>query len=198
MKSLIRVLVFSLVVVALAACSNEEKNKTVVRSSLEVMKYDKNQLVNDADVIIEGVVISQEVQEDFEGFPSTDTFIKVSKVYKGNPSDTVEIRVKGGETDKMLYIPEEELLPSFKLDEKVIVFLTSNKGSRPDKDDFGYYVVGEYQGKFSGEDSEKRLMNETFTFNPQDFEQELQKIEEENKINKLEKNFYDEGEEADI
>ncbi|WP_157335089.1 hypothetical protein [Paenibacillus lutrae] len=52
----------------------------MLTSTLDIASYEKNELVLDADVIAEGKVISKEVQKDFEGFPATDTKIKMTKV----------------------------------------------------------------------------------------------------------------------
>jgi len=193
---------------SLVACSTNEKKsidekkteKTVVYLDGELVSFDKNQLVNNADVIISGTVVSQEVQEDFKGLPVTDTFIKVEEIYKGEPGDTVEVRVDGGETDEMISIPDENLIPTFQIGEKVILFLTSNKGNRPDKSDFGYYVLGQYQGKFSLNDAVKIgvLKNDSNSFSFDNFKEEIKSIEEQNRKNKLPKIYLPEGQESDI
>ncbi|MFB4326360.1 hypothetical protein RB298_28945, partial [Priestia sp. BR_2] len=121
---------------------NTELKKTISLESIKGTMFRKKtgpQLVNEADVVISGTVISQEVQSDFEGFPVTDTIVKVNNVYKGDPGQTVEIRVNGGETAEMIYILDEEAAPAFHVGEEVLVFLTGNKGLRPDKNDFGYF-----------------------------------------------------------
>ncbi|OPG97222.1 hypothetical protein B2I21_15180 [Chryseobacterium mucoviscidosis] len=63
---------------------SNNNGKVIIHSDAEVVQYDKNQLVNEADVIVSGTVVSQEVKKDFEGFPVTDTTIRVQIVYKGN------------------------------------------------------------------------------------------------------------------
>ncbi len=192
MATILLIMVFSF----LSACGTNNNEKIIVESDIEVVYFDKNQLVNHADAIIEGQVISQEVQKDFRGFPVTDTLIRVTKILKGNPDKEVEIRVEGGETDDMIYEPEENLLPTFEIGEIVTVFLTSNKGNRPDKDDFGYYVVGQAQGKFV--ESNGMLKNQDHEFITNNFEAELLTIEQSNRINNLEKFYLEEGEESDI
>lgn len=45
----------------------------------------------------------------------------------------------------MKYIPDEEEV-TFQPGEKVVLFLTDDKGDRPDKNDFGYFVVVSFKG----------------------------------------------------
>ncbi|QGQ94320.1 DUF4829 domain-containing protein [Paenibacillus psychroresistens] len=176
---------------SLAACgvkSNDElgvNNKTIVNSEIELASYDKAQIVNEATVIMEGEVISKEVKEDFEKFPATDFTIKVTKVYKGEPGKEVIVRTQGGETEKMIYNPESDKVVTFKIGEKVVVFLTDEKGTRPDRDDFGYFVVGQYQGKFMEQNG--KIKNEKYEFNSSAFESELKEMETGNEdlFNKL-------------
>lgn len=180
---------------------SNEAFKVVVHSDAEVIQYDKNQLVNEADVIISGTVISQEVQSDFEGFPVTDTIVKVNNVYKGDPGKTVEIRVNGGETAEMIYILDEEAAPAFHVGEEVMVFLTGNKGVRPDKDDFGYYLVGQAQGKFNiGAYAQSFIENNTDThsFDLNNIQNEIDRIETYNKDHNIPRIFLPEGEESNI
>jgi hypothetical protein len=168
-----------LTVSVLTACGSE---KTIVGSDATIAPYDKNQLVNDAIVIVSGEVISSEVQTDFKGFPVTDYKIKVNNVFKGNPAADVEVRTYGGETAEMKYIPDEEMV-TFQTGEKVVVFLTDEKGNRPDKNDFGYFVVGQFQGKLKVENG--KLKNEKFIFDTVNFTQELKNIEDQNKAKGL-------------
>ncbi|MDF9843760.1 MULTISPECIES: hypothetical protein [unclassified Paenibacillus] len=128
-------------------------DKAVVYSEVQLVHFNKEELINAADTIIKGTVLSQEVQKSFEGFPATDTIIQVQTVYKGEPGETVEIRTEGGETEDMILITDEAITPSFEMNEEVIVFLSADKGSRPDENDFGYYVIGQAQGVFSLKDS---------------------------------------------
>jgi hypothetical protein len=158
--------------------------KTIIQQDVNLVLYDKNQLVNDATAIVSGEVVSSEVQDDFEGFPATDYIIKVDKIFKGNPGAEVEIRTSGGENAKMKYILSEET-GTFQPGEKVVLFLTDDKGTRPDKNDFGYYVLGGFQGKFKEENG--KLQNEKFTFDVATFAQELNQIEKSNKAKGLKK-----------
>ncbi|MNJ47421.1 hypothetical protein D3C77_425790 [compost metagenome] len=187
----------ALSLISITACSpntNVEataKTKTVVQCDCELVKFDKNQLVHEADVIVYGTVIAQEVQKDFGGLPATDTTLKVHSVYKGEPDDTVEIRVRGGEIDDMIYTIDEYMTPTFKIGEEAVVFLTSNKGTTPDKEDFGYYVVGQSQGKFNTEatDPQGLIYNQigTHSFDFNNIQQEIDEIEEYNKVNNLQR-----------
>ncbi|CAM4394802.1 hypothetical protein [Paenibacillus typhae] len=150
--------------------------KTVVYSEVQFIHLDKNQLVNEADAIVKGRVLSQEVQKNFEGFPVTDTTIQVQTVFKGEAGETVEVRVDGGETDDMILVLDEDYIPKFEMDEEVIVFLSADKGDRPDKNDFGYYVVGQSQGNFSLKDN---LQNDSIENNAKTLEFDLNNFQEE-------------------
>ncbi|MEK3685101.1 matrixin family metalloprotease [Paenibacillus sp. FSL R10-2736] len=178
------------------------KGKIIIHSEPEVIQYDKNQLVNEADVIVSGKVISQEVVKDFEGFPVTDTLIRVQTVFKGEPGETVEIRVNGGETDDILYTLDESAAPTFKVGEEAVVFLSSNKGLRPDKDDFGYYLVGQAQGKFilGGIQPKDIIENNTDTqsFDFNNFQNEINNLEQYNNEYEIPRSYLPEGEESKI
>lgn len=158
--------------------------KTIVKPTVSLVSLDKNQLVNDATAIISGEVIFSEVQDDLDGFPATDYVIEVDKVFKGNPDAEVEVRTEGGENDKMVYIPDEGMA-TFQIGEKVVLFLTDDKGTRSDKDDFGYFVLGGFQGKLKEENG--KLKNEKFTFDTATFARELDQIEQDNKAKGLKK-----------
>jgi len=158
--------------------------KIVVKSEASLVAYDKNQLVNEASAIVSGNVVSSEAQDDFRGFPATDYIIKVDKVFKGNPAAEVEVRTEGGENAEMIYASDEGEA-TFQIGEKVVLFLTDEKGDRPDKDDFGYYVLGGYQGKFIEENG--KLKNKKHAFDVATFEQELGQIEKDNKAKGLKK-----------
>ncbi|MFB5269607.1 matrixin family metalloprotease [Paenibacillus enshidis] len=180
---------------------SDDTYKVVIHSDAEVVQYEKNQLVNEADVIVSGTVISQEVQKDFEGFPVTDTTIRVHTVYKGEPGETVEIRVNGGETDDMVYTLDEAAAPTLNIGEEVIVFLSANKGLRPDKDDFGYYLVGQAQGKFNISAQPQGLVEnstDTHSFDFNNIQNEIDQIEKYNKENNIPRKFLPEGEESNI
>lgn len=161
-----------------------DSGKTIVGSEVCLVSYDKNQLVNEATAIVSGKVISKESQTDFEGFPATDYIIKVSKIYRGNPGAEVEVRTAGGENENMIYEPDEDLV-KFKVGEIITLFLTDDKGTRPDKNDFGYYVLGGYQGKFK--DVDGVLKSNKFEFDVANFAKELKNIEKENKEKGLKK-----------
>jgi len=165
--------------------------KTIVRSEASLVDIvDKNKLVNDATAIVAGEVIASEVQDDLRGFPVTDFIIKVDEVFKGHPGAEIEVRTEGGENAKMKYIPDEEFV-TFQLGEQVVLFLTDEKGDRPDRNDFGYFVLGGYQGKFIEENG--KLKSKKFTFDVATFEQELQQIEMDNKAKGLKSRKADPG-----
>ncbi len=158
--------------------------KRIIQAEAIIVPVDKNQLVNHATAIVSGEVVSSEVQNDFQGFPVTDYTIKVDKVFKGNPAAEVEVRTSGGENAEIKYIPDEEMA-TFQLGEKVVLFLTDDKGTRPDKNDFGYFVVGQFQGKFKDENG--KLKNIKFTFDVATFAREINQIKENNTANGLKK-----------
>lgn len=199
MKKII-LFISGVLVLSLVACTtpkNETTTKTIVTANSEMISLDKNQLVNNADAVIEGIVVSQEAQEDFKGFPVTDFFIMVEKVYLGNPDETVEVRIDSGESDSMILLPEEGFTPTFTKGERVVLFLSSNKGKRPDKEDFDYYVLRAAQGKFTvSEDGV--LKNNTHSFTYDSFADEIKSLEAENLKNNLPKLFLPEGEESGI
>lgn len=159
-------------------------NKTTVTSEALIVSVDKNQLVNEATAIVSGKVISSEVQNDFAGFPVTDYRIKVNKIFKGTPAAEFEVRAYEGENEKVKYVPDEEMV-TFQVGEEVVLFLTDEKGTREDKNDFDYFVVGQSQGKFKKEKGQ--IKNEKFSFDETTFEQDLEKIEKENKAKGLKK-----------
>lgn len=188
MKKVFTLLIVGILTVGiLSACGSE---KTIVGSDASIAPYDKNQLVSDAIAIVSGEVVSSEVQNDFKGFPVTDYKIKVNKVFKGNPAAEVEVRTYGGENAEMKYIPDEEMV-TFQTGEKVVVFLTDEKGNRPDKNDFGYFVVGQFQGKLKMENG--KLKNKKFIFDTVTFPQELKQIEDQNKAKGLKPTNAQEG-----
>ena len=157
--------------------------KKIVRSDASFVSLSKNELVNLATVIVSGEVVSSEVQDDLVGLPATDYIIRVDKVFRGNPGAEVEVRTDGGENAKMIYDPGEGYV-TFQIGEKVVLFLTDDKGDRTDKDDFGYSVLG-VQGKFKEEDG--KLKSRDYTFDVATFEQELDQIEKDNKAKGLKK-----------
>lgn len=181
--------------------SSEQHDQVIVRSEPILIQYDKNELVNESDAIVSGIVLSQEVQKDFEGFPATDTLIQVQTVYKGKPAETVEIRADGGEMEDIIHIVDVPTPLSFTIGEEVIVFLSHNKGSRTDKEDFGYYVVGQAQGKFNIDPpSEASIQNDTGThrFDFQNFQHEIDQIEAYNEKHHIPRLTLPEGQESQI
>lgn len=175
--------------------NSDQHSKTVLHAQELLPFFEKNQLVNDSDVIIFGTVLSQEVQKDFKGHPATDTFIQVETVYKGEPAETVEVRASGGETDDMIYVVNEGPL-TFDIGEEVVVFLSHNKGSLPDKDYFGYYVVGLTQGKFSVDTQSNGIIENgtgTYSFNFNNLQNEIDDLEEYNKTHDVSRVILPEG-----
>jgi hypothetical protein len=150
-------------------------SKREVHSEADVLSYDKAQLVQDATLIVSREVVGFEVQDDADGFPATDYLIKVDHAYKGDAPETVEVRTAGGENERMRYFPNQDQV-TFHQGEQVVVFLTDQKGDRKDRFDFGYFVVGQAQGKFVEENG--KLRNAKLTFDSLTFEKELHSLEE--------------------
>lgn len=186
---------------------NAKTDKTIIQSDRLMAKMEKNQLVNESHLIVAGTVLSQEVTKDFTGFPVTDTQIQVEHVYKGKAASTVEVRVAGGETEDMIYEVSEDAGPTFEIGERVVVFLSDNKGKIPDPDSFGYFVVGQGQGKFRieqgtaiEEGSEKNIENSagTRTFDFGNLQQEIEQLEQYNRTHNVPRLMLPQGEESGI
>ncbi|REK74825.1 hypothetical protein [Paenibacillus paeoniae] len=195
------ILIILIMLIAVACGIDKNKNvidknknvidKNVVSTDVSILKRDKHSLVEIADVIIRGTVTSQEVQTDYMGFPATDTFIQVTQVYKGKPEVQVEVRTIGGETNDTILSIDSHSIPSFKMGEDVIVFLTSQKGTRPDRDDFGYYVVGQAQGKFSinNNKSIESESNNEYGFKLNKINKQIKEIMKENEKNPPQRDY---------
>ncbi|WP_134703072.1 hypothetical protein [Ammoniphilus sp. YIM 78166] len=61
--------------------------------------------------------------------------------------------------------------------------MTDEKGNRPDKDDFGYFVVGQFQGKLKEENG--KLKNNKLIIDTATFTHELIQINDQNKAKGL-------------
>lgn len=199
---------FACLILMLAACSTEapkeassdRKPKTVVQSEGSRVQMDKNEMVNEADVIVLGSAVSQSVQKDFTGFPVTDTVIQVETVYKGTAADTLEVRAAGGETEDMIDVVSENAAVSFTIGESVVLFLSQNGGSRPNEDAF-YYVVGQAQGIFDAEASPEGIIEDstgTHTFDFDTLQHEINELEIYNDKHQVPRLMLPEGQESDI
>lgn len=164
--------------ISLSLINNNKK----ITSDVTLVSYNKNQLVNDATTIVSGTVISSEVQNDFQNLPATDYKIKVNEVFKGDPDKEIEVRTAGGKNEDMNFVPDEEMV-SFIIGEEVILFLTNDLGDRPDRNDFQYFVVGQTQGKFDLVNG--KIENSKFSFDKNNFMNELKNIENKNKLNNI-------------
>ncbi|MCT4618798.1 MAG: hypothetical protein N4A62_05365 [Marinisporobacter sp.] len=171
--------------------TKQKPSKKIVVQHGFLAHFSKNDLVNNATAIISGTVISSEVQNDFLGLPATDFKIKVNKVFRGEVNDEIEVRTVGGETDDTIHIADKQAV-TFEIGEDVTLFLIDEKGVRPDKDDFDYFVLGQHQGKFKKK--EGKIKSKRDTFSEKDFLKELGKIEKENAKNKLPKLYVKPGE----
>ncbi|MCM3781959.1 hypothetical protein M3231_03140 [Neobacillus mesonae] len=101
----------------------------------------------------------------------------------------------------MIYVVNEEDSLTFDIGEEVVVFLINNKGSRPDKDDFGYYVVGLAQGKFSVDTQSNGIIENssgTYSLNFNNLQSEIDNLEEYNKIHDVPRVVLPEGQESGI
>ncbi|WP_172237883.1 hypothetical protein [Saccharibacillus endophyticus] len=181
--------------------TKESSEKEIAQASSWMTKMEKNQLVRDSDVIIHGTVLSQETENDFTGLPATDTFVQVLTVYKGDPGNVVEVRTAGGETDDKILIVDEKVTPMFTIGEEVVLFLSANKGSRLDKEDFDYGVMGLSDGKFTVEpDSDGIIASQwgSHRFNFDDLQHEIDELERYNELHHVPSMLLSEGEESDI
>ncbi len=172
--------------------------KTVVHAESLRAEMEKNELVNESDIIVSGTVLSQTVESDFSGFPATDTLIEVEHRYKGNSADEIEVRSAGGETDDMIYVVEDTA--EFIIGEKVILFLSRNGGSRPNEESF-YYTVGQAGGKFSVDSSGQGMTRNNqsdFQFDLDNLQAEIDELEHYNQTHNVPRLLLPEGEESDI
>ncbi|MEJ8302727.1 hypothetical protein [Saccharibacillus sacchari] len=181
--------------------TTEHTGKAIVQATSFMIEMEKNQLVRDSDTIIHGIVLSQETENDFTGLPATDTFVQVLTVYKGNPGEIAEVRTEGGETDDKILLVDEKATPMFTVGEEVVLFLSSNKGSRLDKEDFDYGVLGLANGKFTVEpDSDGIIENQwgSHRFDFDHMQHEIDELERYNELHNVPSLFLPEGEESDI
>lgn len=187
MKKIILLFLSGLFIVITSACESNEygfnhsdaAEKTIVKThSMRVVYDNKNELVNNATAIVKGEVIASEVEVDRRGFPVTDYTIKLLEVFKGNPPEEFQVRTEEGVNNEMIHISDDGAV-TFQLGEKVILFLTDEKGKRRDKHDFDYFVVGSMQGKLM--EVNGKFKNDDFIFDTEHFAQEIQQIEEQNK-----------------
>ena len=140
-----------------------------------VIKMDKNRLYAHSTEIVKGKVIGSETKTAFTG-EVTDFEIEIDEVIQGDEArKVVKVRTEGNGNN-----PVKSGLVSFTVGESVTLFLTDDKGNRPDRGDFDYFVVGQAQGKFK-EYNGKLKNNKGAEFSKDTFKDELKQIEKENK-----------------
>lgn len=162
MKKWIFLSTIFLLTAILSACDStpDEPFRRVVQSEYTglILKVDKTELVQLADVIIRGVVIGHRFEYDNDFMPVTDTNIEVLEVFKGNPGEQVVVRTKG--RDPYREVKFDGRLSGYLPGDEVILFLVNRMSNPPDTDESGYYVVGVDQGAFLIETYQsKKVMN---------------------------------------
>jgi len=188
MKNWIFLLTFFAWAAVLQACDSApaEPFRQVVQSEYTglVAKVDKSELIQLAYVILRGVVTAHHPEYDSDSMPVTDTDIEVLEVFKGKPEDVVAVRTKG--RDPYREARFDGRLSGYLPGDEVILFLTDQKGERPDKDEFDYFVVGMGQGAFLLEKhkGKKQIVskaNEEYGFTYKSFKKQLKQLEKENR-----------------
>ncbi|RJX41371.1 hypothetical protein D3P09_05180 [Paenibacillus pinisoli] len=154
-------------------------------TTILITKVDKHGLERTANVILRGKVLSQTPDHDSYVNPVTDTVVGVLEVYRGEPKEDIIVRTPGLSQYTRAKLREEGL-GAYEADDEVILFLTDQKGERPDKDEFDYFVVGMGQGAFLLEKhkGKKQIVskaNEEYGFTYKSFKKQLKQLEKENR-----------------
>ncbi|RJE90997.1 hypothetical protein D3P07_02680 [Paenibacillus sp. 1011MAR3C5] len=156
-------------------------------TTILIIKIDKHELERTANVILRGEVLSQ--TPDHDGFvnPITDTVVGVLDVYRGKPKEEIVVRTPGLSQYTRAKLREEGL-GAYEVGDEVILFLTDQKGERPDKDEFDYFVIGMGQGAFlletyKGKKQMVSQANEEYGFTFKSFKKQLKQLAKENKQN---------------
>ncbi|MGV3733796.1 MAG: hypothetical protein ACO1N6_10405 [Microcella sp.] len=112
-------------------------------ASSRAMEYTSaEQLVNDSDTIIEGVVISASESID-AGIPSTDLLVRVAESHRG--SEKVDSAIIVTQHGNQRYLPEHPLL---EVGGRYLLFLQLSETS-PNSDKVYFYVTGVWAGMYS-------------------------------------------------
>jgi len=149
MKNVLNCLLVLFLIVSLSACSaNSNDIENIISkidleetypsspASLAVVYENIDEMLKDADAVVKGSVVDQEVVM-LDGFPQTHTMIEVSHVLKGAiaTGSSIEIIEEGGSEGKVM-----SGIPQLSKDYDYYLMLIEYKGS--------YYVCGAFQGRF--------------------------------------------------
>lgn len=115
---------------------DQEETYPDMPGTLAVIYGDLAEITADADLIVKGTVIGQEVQQP-DGFPQTHTTLKVQSVWKGalSPDSHVEVVEEGGGSGTVL-----GNIPQMSQDYSYYLMLQQEGGT--------YYICGAFQGRF--------------------------------------------------
>lgn len=115
---------------------DNEETYPSIPATLAVTYDDVESIINDADVVIKGVVAGQEVVS-LGGYPQTHTMMDVSSVLKGDiqVGDSIEVIEEGGYDGRLVCG-----IPQLSTDYNYYLMLLEYEGA--------YYVCGAFQGRF--------------------------------------------------
>jgi len=162
-----------------------EAEPELTLTTVLIAKVDEHGLESTANVILRGKVLSQTPDHDGYVNPITDTVVDVLEVYRGEPKEEIIVRTPGLSQYTRAKLREEGL-GAYEVGDEVILFLTDQKGERPDKDEFDYFVVGMGQGAFllekrKGKKQMVSIANEEYGFTYKSFKKQLKQLEKENR-----------------
>lgn len=144
MKKRLSAVVCIMLILILTACSANleelDKAETYPASpgALETIYTSMDQLAQDADVIAEVTVLSQEVVP-LDALPQTHSLIRIDKLLKGDPikDNVLTVIEEGCDTKDQTVILG---VPPMKQGETYILHLQESEGK--------HYILGAFQGKF--------------------------------------------------
>lgn len=149
MKKLFACIMILCMTLSLAACTTDstsevdrvaaidlEETYASSPATLAVVYNNLNDMLSDADIVVKGSVVEQEVVM-LDGFPQTHTSINVTTVLKGSivVGDSIEVIEEGGHEGKVM-----SGIPQLSKENDYYLMLIEYKGS--------YYVCGAFQGRF--------------------------------------------------
>lgn len=149
MKKILACIMFFCLILSISACETAnnsvedriaaidlEETYASSPATLAVVYNNINEMLADADIVVKGNVIGQEVIS-LDGFPQTHTMINVTSVLKGTISkgENIEIIEEGGYEGKVL-----SGIPQLSKDNDYYLMLIEYKDC--------YYICGAFQGRF--------------------------------------------------
>ena len=113
-----------------------EETYPEVPAALEVVYNDVLSIIGDAEVVMKGDAIKQEVIS-LDGYPQTHTTMDVTTVLKGNiePGSSIVVIEEGGKDGRLI-----AGIPQISPDYNYYLMLIEHEGA--------YYVCGAFQGRF--------------------------------------------------